>query len=155
MDRALKRPSWRRVLVIGGPAAAVMAVVAGLLVAAATAQTTYVTPRASVSIGKVEASVFQDFSPIRATVVAREVISIDAGEGGQVFRILARSGDLVEAGQALVQFNNPELEVAVLERQSRQVAALFEAQPDVGEKPVIRADRSRIERGVTARRRPG
>lgn len=131
MDRPIHRPLWRRSLVVAGPTLALVAfiVVCGFVVSHARA--TLEAPRASVSVGRAEAGVFQDFSPIRATVVAREVISIDAGEGGQVKQVFAHSGDVVRAGQELVQFDNPDLEMQVLDRQSQQLSAITSLQTEL------------------------
>lgn len=131
MDRPVHQPVWRKALVIGGPTLAVVVFVAVCLFEAFHARATLSVSRASVSVGKVEAGVFQDFSPIRATVVARDVVSIDAGEGGQVKEVLAQSGDLVVAGQPLVRFDNPDLAAQVLERQSRQMAAIRALQSEL------------------------
>jgi len=131
MDRPLKRSLWRRGLAIGGPTVALIAILIACAVMVSSAQATLAMPRASVSVGKAQTGVFQDFSPIQATVVARDVISLDAGEGGRVKDILARSGDLVRAGQPLVRFDNPDLEMQVLERQSRQIATISGLQSEL------------------------
>lgn len=131
MDRVLKRPLWRKVLVVAAPTLLVVVVVGVFLMAAARAGATLTMPRASISVGKAEAAVFEDFSPIRATVVARDVISLDASEGGRVKQIFAHSGDLVQAGQALVEFSNPDLQMQVLERQSQQIAAISRLQSEL------------------------
>ena len=76
------------------------------------------------------------FDPAIAPAMWRQALTHKSAEGAQ----------FVEPGGHIA------LEVGA--GQSRQVAALFESQPDVWEKPVIREDISRIERVVTARRRP-
>jgi HlyD family secretion protein len=133
MDRLLNIPWWRRrstiiaaacglVLVFGGAAATV---------AVSNARSTLVVPVTSVRIDKAERGVFRDFSPIRATVAPRDVITLDAGEGGQVAEVLARPGDVVAAGQPLVRFRNTDLEMQVLERQASLISQISGLQASI------------------------
>src|SRR5687767_4158588 len=53
----------------------------------------------SVTIASVERGIFRDFVPLRARVVPRDIVFLDAQEGGRVERVLVEAGDIVTAGQ--------------------------------------------------------
>lgn len=129
MDRAINTPWWRR-----GTSVAALATVltlagagAGAAVLIAKTKSTLRVSATSVRTGVARTGEFHDIAPIRATVAPLETLTLDAQEGGQTVEILARSGDMVAAGQPLVRFRNPDLELQVLDRQASlisQIAAL-------------------------------
>ncbi|MBS0419012.1 MAG: HlyD family efflux transporter periplasmic adaptor subunit [Proteobacteria bacterium] len=93
-----------------------------LLVLAARALRTGRTIRMSanaVTIAPVQRAVFRDFIPLRGRVVPRDIVYLDAQEGGRVERVLVEAGDTVTAGQALLEFGNTELQLQVIEREVR------------------------------------
>src|SRR5690606_21446732 len=53
---------------------------------------------------------------------------LDALEGGRVDRIYVQAGDHVEAGQAMVEFTNTELELEVLNREGSLVQSITQLQ---------------------------
>lgn len=71
---------------------------------------------------------FHDFIPLRATVVPRETIYLDAIEGGRVEQVFVEPGDRVIAGQPVVQLSNTELELNVLDREARLIESLTQLQ---------------------------
>ena len=73
----------------------------------------------AVTIGTVERAVFRDFVPLRGRVVPRDIVYLDAQEGGRVERVLVEAGDTVTAGQPLLEFGNTELQLEVIEREVR------------------------------------
>jgi HlyD family secretion protein len=75
----------------------------------------------SVTIATVERTVFRDFVPLRGRVVPRDIVYLDAQEGGRVERVLVVAGDSVSAGQPLVEFGNTELQLEVIEREVRLI----------------------------------
>jgi HlyD family secretion protein len=95
---------------------------------AAGARTSLRTPAASVTIETVRLGVFHDFVLLRAKVVPREVVYLDALEGGQVAEVLAHAGDTVAAGQPLVRFRNTQLELEVLDREGRLSESITQLQ---------------------------
>jgi HlyD family secretion protein len=118
MDRPLPQRKWRRRWLAAG--LAVLAVIA--IVLAARTMRTGRTARMEVNaltIGTVERAVFRDFVPLRGRVVPRDIVYLDAQEGGRVERILAEAGDTVSAGQPLLEFGNTELQLEVIEREVR------------------------------------
>jgi HlyD family secretion protein len=49
----------------------------------------------------------------------RDIVYLDAQEGGRVERVLVEAGDTVTAGQPLLEFGNTELQLEVIEREVR------------------------------------
>lgn len=120
MDRALpRRPAYRRWLLPGLCVLAILgAIVLALNVPRGSSVRMAVT---AVSIAQVRREVFHDFVPLRATVVPRDVVYLDAQEGGRVERVLVQSGDRVTAGEPLVEFGNTQLQLDVIDREVRVI----------------------------------
>src|SRR5689334_15073720 len=130
MDRPLSRPRWRnrRTLVAaGGLGVLGLVVILGLGLAAG-ARTSLRVPAASVSFGAAQTGVFHDFTLLRAKVVPKDIVYLDALEGGQVEQVMAQAGDVVAAGQPLLRFRNTELELEVLDREGRLVESITQLQ---------------------------
>src|SRR5689334_20701355 len=112
MDRKVVRPKWhwqswpqaaRVGAVIGG------GVVAALILAAvffSNGQRSVRIAEKQLTIAKATQAVFHDFVPLRAKAVPRDTVYLDAVEGGRVNRVLVEPGDMVQAGQALIEFGN-------------------------------------------------
>ncbi len=130
MDRPLSRPKWRsrRTLILAGGLGAVGLVVAAGLGLAAGARSSLRTPAASVTIETARPGVFHDFVALRAKVAPKDVVYLDALEGGQVEQVMAQAGDTVVAGQPLVKFRNTELELEVLDREGRLSESITQLQ---------------------------
>lgn len=130
MDRPIARPMWRRprVLAAAGAVAGVLAV-GGLGVAVVGgAKSSVRVPIQNVTLSTVRPGVFHDFVTLRATAQPRDVIYLDALEGGQVQQVMAQAGDVVAAGQPLLRFRNTELELEVLDREGRLVESITQLQ---------------------------
>jgi HlyD family secretion protein len=80
------------------------------------------------SISTVTRGTFHDFIPLRARVVPRATIYLDAIEGGRVEQVMVEAGDMVEAGQPLVRLSNTELELVVLDREARLIESITQLQ---------------------------
>ncbi|HEU4779068.1 MAG TPA: HlyD family efflux transporter periplasmic adaptor subunit [Steroidobacteraceae bacterium] len=80
------------------------------------------------TIGRVTRGTFNDFIPLRARVVPRATIYLDAIEGGRVEEVMVEPGDMVEAGQPLVRLSNTELELVVLDREARLIESITQLQ---------------------------
>ena len=130
MDRPLERAKWRRPRAAAGLAAAGgVAVLAVLgIVFAAGARASLRAPAASLTIEAARPGVFHDFVALRAKVVPKDIVYLDALEGGQVEQVLAQAGDRVAAGQPLVRFRNTELELEVLDREGRLSESITQLQ---------------------------
>ena len=130
MDSAIVRPWWRtpRTLrLIAIPAAgAAMALVLGAWLG--DARRTLRVSAINIEVSTVTQDMFRDFVPLRSKVVPRDVVYLDALEGGRVERVLVEPGDLVTAGQPIVELSNTQLELDVLDRQARLVESITQLQ---------------------------
>ena len=130
MDRTIEQPMWRRrrTLVIAGALAAILST-AGLAAAVlGEAKSSVRVPAQNVIQGTAQPGVFHDFVVLRATAAPKDVIYLDALEGGQVQEVLAQAGDMLTLGQPLLRFRNTELELEVLDREGRLVESITELQ---------------------------
>jgi HlyD family secretion protein len=84
--------------------------------------------RDQLTIGTVTRGTFHDFIPLRARVVPRETVYLDAAEGGRVEQVLVEPGDLVVKDQPLVRLSNTELELVVLDREARLIESITQLQ---------------------------
>src|SRR6186713_659518 len=84
--------------------------------------------REQLTIATVRRATFRDFIPLRARVVPRATIYLDAVEGGRVEQVMVEPGDMVEAGQPLVRLSNTELELVVLDREARLIESITQLQ---------------------------
>jgi HlyD family secretion protein len=118
MDTPLPQRKWRkRAWTIGLSLLVLLAIVLGARTLR-TGRTVRMAANA-VTIGTVERAVFRDFVPLRGRVVPRDIVYLDAQEGGRVERVLVEAGDTVTAGQPLLEFGNTELQLEVIEREVR------------------------------------
>jgi HlyD family secretion protein len=85
-------------------------------------------PIGNLTIAKVQRGVFHDFIPLRAAVVPRDTVYLDALEGGRVEQVLVEPGDIVAARQPLVRLSNTELELEVLDREGRLIESITQLQ---------------------------
>ncbi|MFN3574732.1 MAG: efflux RND transporter periplasmic adaptor subunit [Phenylobacterium sp.] len=131
MDRPVSRPKWwrsRRVLLKATAGLSTVALIAMAATMVLGARTTIRTPAASLTVDVVRNDVFRDFVTLRARVVPRDVVYLDALEGGQVEDVFVQAGDLVTAGQPLLRFRNTTLELEVLDREGRLVESITQLQ---------------------------
>lgn len=130
MDRAIERPAWRqRRVVLAGGVAAILLAIGGVGFAVLTSAASGArVPAQNVTLGTVERGVFHDFVVLRAVAQPKDVIYLDALEGGQVQEVLAQAGDMLVVGQPLLRFRNTELELEVLDREGRLVESITQLQ---------------------------
>ena len=83
---------------------------------------------AKLTLGEAQRGVFHDFVVLRAKVTPKDLVYLDALEGGQIEKVLAQPGDQVTVGQPLIQFRNTELELEVLDREGRLVESITQLQ---------------------------
>jgi HlyD family secretion protein len=130
MDRPIRLPWWRRKLWLQWGIALVvtvlLAAIAGLFLG--TAERSIRVATASVTVARVSQDTFHDFIPLRGKVVPLNTVYLDALEGGRVDRLLVQAGDMVTAGQPLVELSNTELELDVLDREGRLVESITQLQ---------------------------
>jgi HlyD family secretion protein len=130
MDRRIVLPWWRRrrTLFVAGVAAAVLTAGGLCLAVLGGAKSSVRVPTSNVTIEQVQRGVFHDFVVLRAIAQPKDVIYLDALEGGQVQEVMAQAGDMLAAGQPLLRFRNTELELDVLDREGRLVESITQLQ---------------------------
>lgn len=129
MDRPRKRSfldRHRRALFAAG-VLAIMAIGAGVVLNRASQRSLRVSA-ATLTIATVERGVYHDNIPLTGNLAAHDTILLTALEGGRVERVLARAGDDVSKGQALVELSNSTLSLDVLEREARLIESLTQLQ---------------------------
>jgi HlyD family secretion protein len=84
--------------------------------------------RDKLTISAVTRGAFHDFIPLRARIVPRDTIYLDAIEGGRVEQVLVEAGDMVAKDQPLVRLSNTELELVVLDREARLIESITQLQ---------------------------
>ena len=75
-----------------------------------------------ITVSTVSQGLFQEFIPVRGTVLPIQTVYLDALEGGRVEEIFVEEGSLVEKGTAILRLSDPNLEMKVM----NQEAMLFE-----------------------------
>lgn len=119
MDTPLPPSRWRKGLriaaVLGG-----IAVLASFVLSLQP-ERTFRTKRTAVTLSTVEQGIFHDFVPLRGQVVPRDIVFLDAQEGGRIERIHVQAGDIVTAGQPLIEFGNTQLQLEVIDREARLI----------------------------------
>jgi len=130
MDIAIVRPWWRKPRALRLIASLTAGVLVAFLLSAwfGDAQRSLRVPVTNVEIATVTQGMFRDFVPLRSKVVPRDVVYLDALEGGRVERVLVEPGDVVTAGQPLVELTNTQLELDVLDREARLVESITQLQ---------------------------
>src|SRR5580692_9125067 len=102
MDRRIRRHRWSLAhwpLTVKLAVAGVALVLLAFPVIELTSRTDIRTvriPLSQVAIATVEKGVFHDLVAVRANVVPRDTVYIDAVDGGRVERVLVEPGDLVQ-----------------------------------------------------------
>jgi HlyD family secretion protein len=85
-------------------------------------------PVAQITLATVEKGIFHDLIPLRASVVPRETVYVDAIDGGRVDRVLVEPGDMVRAGQPMLELSNTNLALQVIQQESQINQAISELQ---------------------------
>jgi HlyD family secretion protein len=134
MDRMIPHKPWapsRWPLALRVAIAAAGAVLIILLIVrlfSGTAKRTVRLPVAQVTVATVEKGVFHDLIPLHASVVPRDTVYVDAVDGGRVDRVLVEPGDMVRAGQPMLELSNTNLALQVIQQESQINQAISELQ---------------------------
>lgn len=71
------------------------------------------------TIAAARRSMLQEYIPVTGNVVPARTVYLDGVEGGQVTQVLAEEGQMVEAGQPLLELKNADLQLRLVEAESR------------------------------------
>ncbi len=122
MDRQLerKRFSRKRILLTAAGVIMLSALVYAFVLADHSARLNVEADRITVST--VSEGPFQEYIPVRGSLVPLTTIYLDAVEGGRVEKRFVEEGAMVQKGDPILQLSNPALELSVM----NQEALLFE-----------------------------
>jgi HlyD family secretion protein len=170
MDRQIRHSLWspRRWPLgakVGVAAVSIVAVVLLVveLIAGVGVRTLRV-PFEQVTIATVERGVFHDLIPLRANVVPRETVYVDAIDGGRVDRVLVEAGDMVKEGQPLIELSNTNLALQVIQEESQLNQAISQLQQNeialeqnqlANDRALADIDYNLVRLGRSAERREG
>jgi HlyD family secretion protein len=107
---------------------AVLVVLIAVRLIAGSGTRTLRVPIEQLTIAAVDQGVFHDLTPLRANVVPRETVYIDASDGGRVERVLVQAGDVVQEGQPLIELSNTNLALQVIQQESQLNQAISQLQ---------------------------
>jgi HlyD family secretion protein len=134
MDRKIDRRPWSPArwpltakVGIAATAIVVVVLLAVKLIAGAGVRTLRI-PLQEVTVATVEHGVFHDLIPLRASVVPRETVYVDATDGGRVDRVLVEAGDMVQEGQPMIVLSNTNLALQVIQQESQLNQAISQLQ---------------------------
>ena len=134
MDRRIPPRGWsptgwpialRVVIAVAGAVLLILLVVRLL---SGSGERTVRLPAAQVTVATVEKGIFHDLIPLRASVVPRETVYVDAIDGGRVDRVFVEPGDMVRAGQPMLELSNTNLALQVIQQESQINQAISELQ---------------------------
>jgi HlyD family secretion protein len=134
MDRPFSSSRWssaRRPLAVkigaAGASISITILLAVKLIAGADERTVRL-PVKQVALAKVERGLFHDLIPLRAIVVPRETVYVDAIDGGRVDRVLVEAGDMVQKGEPMIELSNTNLALQVIQQGSQLNQAISQLQ---------------------------
>jgi HlyD family secretion protein len=117
MDRVVERKRLDKRIIIGGAAAAALALIVLFWLFAPRSDSMTVA-QDRLSIAAAQSGTFEDFLPLRARVTPLVTVYLDAVEGGRVDQKLVEDGAHVTQGQLLAVLSNAELQLSTLEKQA-------------------------------------
>jgi HlyD family secretion protein len=71
------------------------------------------------TLSPVARGVFQEFIPVRGTLLPLQTVYLDAMEGGRVEQVFAEEGSVVAEGEPLLRLASPELQVQLLNQEAQ------------------------------------
>ncbi|MBB6427867.1 efflux RND transporter periplasmic adaptor subunit [Sphingopyxis sp. JAI128] len=160
MDEPLRQNWLRRhrrgVALVSGLMVAALALVIGVRQFATPSLSV---PAGEVAVARAERGLFRDMTSLQGQIEPRDIIYLDAAEGGRVRRLFVRSGDHVAEGQPLVEFTNTTLELDILSQEARLIESITQLQAyqqqleqdrsdNAQALALTRYDRTRVERDL-------
>lgn len=74
---------------------------------------------ARVTISTVSQGAFEDFIPVRGSIMPLKSVFLDAIEGGRVEQVFVEPGTIVKEGQPLLELSNTSLQLDVISREAQ------------------------------------
>lgn len=119
MDKKIKKKTWtlKRIATYGG--LALLVVFVGYQAIFADRRSKLKVEKDKITIAEVKRGVFQEFIPQTGTVEPSRTIYLDAVEGGTIKRVVAESGQMLKAGDVILELSNLNRELDVLQREAQ------------------------------------
>ena len=118
MDRKIKKKKWtlKRIATYGGIALFVGFVLYQIVWADRRSRLRVDVEK--ITISEVKRGVFQEFIPQTGIVEPSRTVVLDAVEGGAIKRVVAESGQMLKAGDVILELSNLDRELAVLSQEA-------------------------------------
>ncbi|MFT4033647.1 MAG: HlyD family efflux transporter periplasmic adaptor subunit [Siphonobacter sp.] len=118
MDKKIEKKFWnrKRIIFLTGGLLLVSLVSWALFFRDKRTQLRVETEKLTVST--VSQGAFNEFIPVNGTVIPIQSVQLDAVEGGSIEKIYKQSGDMVKAGEVIMQLSNTDLKLNVLTRET-------------------------------------
>ena len=113
MDRKIQKKKWPLKKVIIRLVLPVGIILSLLLIYNGSKQRRLKVDRERITLAKVSEGEFQEFIPVRGSVLPFDTLYLDSPEGGQVLEVFVEEGADVKQGQPLLRLENKELELLV------------------------------------------
>ncbi len=119
MDKKIEKKTWtiKRITTIAGITAFVGFI--GYQFIYADRRSTFKVEKDKITIAAVKRGVFQEFIPQTGIVEPSRTVYLDAIEGGVIKRVVAESGQLLKAGDIILELSNLNRELAVLSQEAQ------------------------------------
>ncbi|HYE52811.1 MAG TPA: efflux RND transporter periplasmic adaptor subunit [Azospirillaceae bacterium] len=125
MDRKIeKRSRFKRQHLIGAAVGALALGAAGFMAVGGSGGSTVRVAEERLVTAEVKQGQFEDFIPVRGAVEPLNSVFLDSVEGGRVEKRFAEAGQMVKAGQPLVELSNTDLQLEVIAREAQVIEQL-------------------------------
>jgi HlyD family secretion protein len=121
MDQPLRRRRYLPGRLVGIVAVIVILGCCGLWFWLLPAEQTVRVSRSRIQIATVAEAPFHEYIPLRGEVVPLQTIYLDVAQGGRVEEVRAEAGQRVTAGQVLVRFSDPAMELDAIARETQVI----------------------------------
>ena len=118
MDRKIEKPRFTPKRIAIGAAALLLGGLFGYALLADFGVRKLNVERDRLTISTVELGPFQEYIPVRGTVLPLHTVYLDALERGQVEQVFVEEGASVAEGDPLLRLANPDLELTVLQQEA-------------------------------------
>ena len=118
MDRKIEKPRFTAKRIAIGAATLLLAGLFGYALLADFGVRKLNVERERLTISTVEFGPFQEYIPVRGTVLPLNTVYLDALERGQVEQVFVEEGASVAEGDPLLRLANPDLELTVLRQEA-------------------------------------
>ncbi len=118
MDRKIEKPRFTPKRIAIGATALLLAGLFGYALLADFGVRKLNVDRERLTISTVEFGPFQEYIPVRGTVLPLNTVYLDALESGQVEQVFVEEGASVAEGDPLLRLANPDLELTVLQQEA-------------------------------------